>query len=129
MYGILCQNVGKYSSPMEHMGYIDIYIYIDGDFSWFFWCSATKKDRGWASWKVLKFVNSCQKMTPLTFVSWTIWWDYFWSFFQPPNKQTQTIHGTNGIFTDPWMVDFYGINVGKYAMTMDPMGLFQYFPM
>ena len=28
MYGILCQNVGKYSSPMEHAGYIDIYIYI-----------------------------------------------------------------------------------------------------
>ena len=24
--------------------------------------------------------------------------------------------------TDPWMVDFYGINVGKYTSHMDPMG-------
>ena len=28
----------------------------------------------------------------------------------------QTIHGTNGIFTDPWIVDFYGRLVGKYIV-------------
>ena len=27
-----------------------------------------------------------------------------------------------GIFTDPWMVDFYGFHVGKYTGPMDPMG-------
>ena len=32
------------------------------------------------------------------------------------------IHGTFGIFTDPWMVDFYGFHVGKYTSPMDPMG-------
>ena len=26
----------------------------------------------------------------------------------------QTIHGTNGIFTDPWIVDFYGKLLGKF---------------
>ena len=31
------------------------------------------------------------------------------------------IHGTNGICTDPWMVDFYGFHVGKYTVRpMDP---------
>ena len=27
-----------------------------------------------------------------------------------------------GVFTDPWMVGFYGIHVGKYTSPMDPMG-------
>ena len=31
---------------------------------------------------------------------------------------THTIYGT-GIFTDPWMVDFYGKLVGKYTNPMD----------
>ena len=35
---------------------------------------------------------------------------------------THTIHGTNGIFPDPWMVDFYGFHVGKYTSHMDAMG-------
>ena len=35
---------------------------------------------------------------------------------------TQRIHGTNGIFTDPWMVDFYGKLAGKYISPMDAMG-------
>ena len=26
---------------------------------------------------------------------------------------------TNGIFTDPWMIDFYGLNVGKHSSPMD----------
>ena len=33
------------------------------------------------------------------------------------------IHGTNGIFTDPWVVDFYGKLVGKYTSPMDAMGI------
>ena len=39
-----------------------------------------------------------------------------------PSHCTHTIHGT-GIFTDPWMVDFYGFHVGKYTSPMDGMGV------
>ncbi len=28
-----------------------------------------------------------------------------------------------GVFTDPWMVDFYGINVGKYTIPLDCLGM------
>ena len=28
-----------------------------------------------------------------------------------------------GIFTDPWMGDFYGINVGKHLQYEDPMAM------
>ena len=40
------------------------------------------------------------------------------------------IHGRNGIFTySTWMVDFYGINVGKYTVRpMDPMDIW-YLPL
>jgi len=31
----------------------------------------------------------------------------------------------SGIFTDPWMVDFYGFHVGEYTSPMDPMGNIQ----
>ena len=44
---------------------------------------------------------------------------YLWSiegFFL-----THTIHGDeSGIFTDPWMVDFYGKLVGKYTIPIGP---------
>ena len=37
---------------------------------------------------------------------------------------SHTIHGTiAGIFTNPWMVEFYGRFFGKYTSPMDPMGL------
>ncbi len=40
-----------------------------------------------------------------------------------PYPMTFFFHGTvNGIFTHPWMVDFDGINVGKYTSPMDPTG-------
>ena len=34
-------------------------------------------------------------------------------------------HGTNGIFTAPWMLDFYVINRGKFTRPMDGMGFRQ----
>jgi len=30
------------------------------------------------------------------------------------------------MFTDPWMVDFYGKLVGEYTIPMDPMGYFSF---
>ena len=35
---------------------------------------------------------------------------------------SHTIHGTI-VYLPTWMVDFYGINVGKYTSPMDGMGL------
>ena len=45
------------------------------------------------------------------------------------NRDPWRIHGT-GIFTycTTWMVDFYGIHVGKYTSPMDPMGDIQLAP-
>ncbi len=41
-------------------------------------------------------------------------------------NQSHRIHGTNGIFTDPWMVDFYGKLVGKYTVRpMVPLGMWE----
>ena len=42
-------------------------------------------------------------------------------------QSSHTIHGI-GIFTDPWMVDFYGKFVGKYTVRpMDGMGFGSFF--
>ena len=45
------------------------------------------------------------------------------------NFQTRDLHcipldpWNDGIFTDPWMVDFFMVNVGRYTSPMDLMGL------
>ena len=38
----------------------------------------------------------------------------------------KTIHGTNGIFTYTWIVDFYGFDLGTYSSPMDGMGKFSF---
>ena len=45
------------------------------------------------------------------------------------NFQTRDLHcipldpWNDGIFTDPWMLDFFMVNVGRYTSPMDLMGL------
>ena len=57
---------------------------------------------------------------------------FLWGFKLSPACKTSSsvgewhsqlrTHGTNGIFTDPWMIDLYGKLVGKYTIPMEGIG-------
>ena len=79
-------------------------------FIWFRGASQPQKPE--ASW------GESPSWAPSIGVGWHLWGEFPWW----NRHHSWRIHGTNDIFTDPWMVDFWWSIKLKYASPMDPMG-------